>query len=309
MYKLAIIGGGPAGVAAGIYASRKLLNSILITQNIGGQSVVSSMIQNWVGTPSISGVDFAEALEEHLEAYANNTLDIHKFDKAKNIEKTENGFVIKTETHKIFEAEHLLITTGAHHKKLDVKGVEEFNQRGISYCASCDGPIFANEDVIIVGGGESGFESASELLAYAKSVTILEYEDSFQASKGTTEKILQNPKVTSITNAEVVEIKGDDYVNAIIYKDKNTQNKHEIPVKAVFSQIGMSPTTNLIKNFVDLDEKERIKIDYRTQRTSTKGIWAAGDCTDIYYHQNNIAAGDGTKALEDIYKSIYFKEK
>jgi len=304
MYKLAIIGGGPAGVAAGIYASRKNLRSILITKDIGGQSVVSSNIQNWLGSVSISGIDFADSLENHLEAYADDILDINKFDIAKDVERINEGFEITTESNKKYNAEALLIATGAHHRKLNVPGAKEFDHKGISYCASCDGPMFSGEDMAIIGGGESGFEAATQLLAYAESVTLLEYEDDFKASTRTVQKLLKNPKMKAVANAEVVEIEGDDFVNGLIYKNRETEEKHEIPVKAVFVEIGMVPTTNFAKDLVELDDMGRIKIDYRNQKTSADNIWAAGDCTDIYYHQNNIAAGDGVKALEDIYKTL-----
>ena len=303
-YKLAIIGGGPAGVAAGVYASRKPLKSILITEEIGGQSIVSSNIQNWIGTVSISGADLAKSLKGHLNAYADDVLEIHTFDKAQKIEKSYKGFTITTDEGEVFESENILVATGSQYRKLNIPGAKEFDHKGISYCASCDGPMFSGEDVAIIGGGESGFESATQLLGYANSITLLEYENNFKAKEGIVNKLTNNPKMETITNAEVTEIKGDEFVNGLVYKDRNTGEEKEISVKAVFVQIGMTPNTNFVKDLIELDEHGNIKIDCKTQKTSEPGIWAAGDCTDVLYHQNNIAAGDGVKAIEDIYKTI-----
>ena len=305
MYDLAIIGGGPAGVAAGVYASRKQLKTIFIAHEIGGQSTVSSDVQNWIGTPSVTGVDLAKMLKEHLETYAGNCVEIKEGYKADIIEKDGDGFKITTDKGDKYTAKTVLIASGAHRRKLKVPGAEEYDQKGLTYCASCDGPLFADKDVVVIGGGNAGFETAAQLLAYTKTVTMLHRSDLFRADPVTVEKVLANPKMKAIKNALTLEVKGDKMVTAIVYKDKNTDETRELAVQGIFVEIGLVPTTGYIKDLVELDEYSRVVVDARTQQTSIPGIWAAGDCTNELYHQNNIAAGDAVKAIEDIYNHLH----
>lgn len=298
MYELAIIGGGPAGVAAGVYAARKRLKTVFITESFGGQSVDSMGIENWIGTVSISGPDLAKSLETHLRAFAEGWVDIKAGVRAEGVEKTENGFRIST-GKEAFETKTILITTGSNRRKLDIKGAKEYENKGITYCASCDGPLFAGMDVAVIGGGNAGFETAAQLLSYAKSVTLLHRSGSYKADALTVEKVLAHPNMKGILNAEPIEARGEQFLKSIIYKDPS--GEHELPVSGVFVEIGLIPATEFVKDVVDLNEIGQIKIDHRTQRTNTEGIWAAGDVTDTLYHQNNIAAGDAVRALEDIY--------
>lgn len=302
MYDLAIIGGGPAGVAAGVYASRKKIRTVFITDTFGGQSIVSDGIENWIGTPVISGNDLAKSLENHLRTYAEDIIDIKTRERSQNIEKIDGGFKVTTDKGS-YETKTVLITTGSHRRKLDVPGAQEFEHKGLTYCATCDGPIFAGQDLVVVGGGNAGFESAAQLLAYAKSVTLLHRSESFRADPITVEAVLKDPKMKALTNATPTEVHGDKFVNAISYRDADG-NIQKMDVGGIFVEIGAIPTTEYAKNVVELDETNHVKIDPWTQRTSQKGIWAAGDCTNGIYHQNNIAAGDAVKALEDIYKYL-----
>ncbi|MEK7176635.1 MAG: FAD-dependent oxidoreductase, partial [Patescibacteria group bacterium] len=299
IYDLAIVGGGPAAVAAGVYASRKRIKTIFITKDFGGQSVVSDDIQNWVGTVSLSGAQLADNLKKHLEAYAEDVIDIKTNQWVNKVEKTKDGFLIKTKENN-FETKTILVATGSGRRKLSAPGVEKFENKGITYCASCDGPMFSGQDVAVIGGGNAGFETASQLLAYCPAVTLLELMDKFRADPITIEKVLKNPKMKALAGVKILEIKGDKFVKAIIYQDANGK-KIELPVGGIFVEIGMTSATDLVKGLVELDKGGRIIADPRTQRASLSGIWAAGDCTDGLYHQNNIAAGDAVKALEDIY--------
>lgn len=305
MYDLAILGGGPGAVAAGVYASRKLLKSVFIAKEIGGQSIVSADVQNWIGTPSISGQKLAEDLEKHLRAYADGYLDIKKDVTADKLEKietggVEGGFRITTSDGKSYEAKTVLITTGAYRRTLNVPGAKEFDQKGLTYCASCDGPLFSDMDVAVIGGGNAGFESAAQLLAYTKSVTLLDKATTFRADPITVEKVLAHPNMKALSGVETLEIKGDGMVTGLVYKDAAGQT-HELQVQGVFVEIGLLPSTQFAEGVVNLDDYKRVVVDPRTQRTSETGIWAAGDCTDVLYHQNNIAVGDAVKAIEDIY--------
>lgn len=306
MYDLAIIGGGPAGVAAGVYAARKQLKTVFITKDFEGQSFVSEGVENWIGTVKISGPELHESLKKHLHAYKGDIVHIHEGEIVTSVEKTGNGFVVKTPKHS-FETKTVLITSGSRRKKLDVHGAAEFENKGITYCASCDGPLFSGKDVVVVGGGNAAFESAAQLLAYCKSVTLLQRSNEFRADPITVEKVLSHPNMTAIKNTEINEIKGEKFVKSIVYTDKNSGEKIELPTGGIFMEIGSLPNTDFVKGLVDMDEYNHIKVDARTQRTSVSGIWAAGDATDGLYHQNNIAAGDAVKALEDLYLFIHAK--
>ena len=306
MYDLAIIGGGPAGVAAGVYASRKRLKTVFITKDFGGQSSVSEEIQNWVGTTKISGLDLAKNLKDHLFAYAADIVDIKEGETCENITKSESGFTVKTKKGS-YETKTILITTGSHRRKLTVPGAEEFENKGITYCASCDGPLFADQDVAIVGGGNAAFDSAAQLLAYCKSVTLLNRSDDFRADPATVKKVLSNPKMHAVTNAELVKIVGNKFVTGLTYKNSESGEMKDLAVTGIFAEIGSLPTTEFAKSILKLDEYNRVVVDPRTQMTSCEGIWAAGDCTDGMYHQNNIAAGDAVKALENLYLHLHAK--
>jgi len=303
IYDLAIIGGGPAGIAAGVYAARKKIKTIFITENFRNQSIVSDNIQNWIGTPSISGEELASKLEKHLKTYAGEIVDIKEKETVTEITKESNNFLITTDKNK-YDSKTVLIASGSVRRKLKVKGAEEFEGKGITYCATCDGPMFADMEVAVIGGGNSAFESAAQLLAYAKSVTILQRSD-FKADPVTIKKVLSDPRAHALENVDLIEIKGDKFVNGIVYKDKDNGEIKELPVSGIFVEIGANPSVEYVKNsIVGLDAQERVVVDPKTQQTSTEGIWAAGDCTDGLYHQNNIAAGDAIKALEDIYKYL-----
>jgi len=305
-YDLAIIGGGPAAVAAGVYASRKRLKTIFVTESFGGQSVVSEGIQNWIGTVSIPGAELARNLEAHLRAYAEGIVDIKTGQWVEKIEKRGEFFVVKTKTES-FESKTVFIATGSTRRKLDIPGADVFEHKGLTYCASCDGPLFADQDVAVVGGGNAAFETAAQLLAYCKSVTLLNRSDIYRADEVTVKKVLSNPKMKAIQNAIPSEVKGSKFVTGFVYEDAKTKEKIELPVSGIFVEIGLLPSTGFLAGLVDLDKTNHVVVDPRTQMTSVEGIWAAGDCTDGLYHQNNIAAGDAVKALEDIYLYIHAK--
>jgi alkyl hydroperoxide reductase subunit F len=309
MYDLIIIGGGPAGTAAAVYASRKKLNTLLITSEWGGQSIVSEKIYNWIGTTEIPGNVLAENFKKHVFANTGEgqTLEVLEATKVSDIEKKEENFLIKTESGKEFFTKTILITTGSARRKLEVKNADRLEHQGLTYCASCDGPLYQGEDVVVVGGGNAGFESTAQLMAYCKSVTLLNRSDKFRADEITVEKVLKNENVKAVKNVEILEITGDKFVDGIIYRDKNTNETTTLKVAGIFVEIGQIPNTDYVKNLIKLDEIGRIKIDPKTQKTELPGIWAAGDCTDVLYHQNNIAAGDAVRALEDIY--LFLKAK
>ena len=305
-YDLVIIGGGPAGVSAGVYAARKRLKTLLIAPEFGGQSVVSEGIENWIGTVKISGPDLAKALREHLLAYAGESVTVKEGEAVNDIKKSGDSFIVITETGS-YETKTILIATGSTRRKLEIPGAVEFDNKGLTYCASCDGPLFADQDVVVIGGGNAAFETAAQLLAYCKSVTLLNRTENIRADEVTVSKLKKNPKFKIVTNAIPSEIKGQGFVESIVYEDSVTKEEYEIKAPGIFVEIGLIPTTYFAKNVVELNKIGQIPTDPRTQQTKVLGIWAAGDCTDGLYHQNNIASGDAVKALEDIYRTLHTK--
>ena len=307
MHDLIIIGGGPAGTAAGVYASRKQLNTLFVTKEWGGQSTVSPDIQNWIGTPSIPGDKLAQDLENHLRTYAGDFVTIKDNTLVSKIEQKDGGFLVSFEGGDTAEARAVLVASGSKRRRLGVPGAEEFEHKGLTYCATCDGPLFSGKDVVVVGGGNAGFETAAQLLAYTNSVTLLHRGDQFKADPVTVEKVLANEKMTGIINAQTLEVLGENFVTGIKYKVGEDGEEQTKEVGGIFVEVGMMPNTEFVADLIKLDDYKRIEIDPWTQQTSLPGLWAAGDCTNVRYHQNNISAGDAVCALEDIY--LHLKAK
>jgi alkyl hydroperoxide reductase subunit F len=321
-YELLIIGGGPAGVAAGVYASRKQLKTLFVTESFEGQSAVSEGIENWIGTIKISGADLAKSLENHLKAYAGEIVDIKTHCRVTSISKHKdytdlaplfNISITDSFTGEITESivKNILIATGSTRRKLDAKNADIYEHKGLTYCATCDGPVFSGQDVAVLGGGNAAFESAAQLAAYCKTVTIINRSETFRADPVTVEKVSAKENVKIIKGVKVNEIIGEKFVKGLIYSragadanDTANSEPQTLNVSGIFVEIGLLPNTTFVKDVVELDAYGKIIIDPRTQRTKTAGIWAAGDCTDGLYHQNNIAAGDAVKALEDIYVAV-----
>jgi alkyl hydroperoxide reductase subunit F len=304
LYDLIIIGGGPAGAAAAVYAARKQLKTAMVAKEWGGQSIVSDDIQNWIGTPHISGSGLAEALKAHVLEYKGDFLTTFEGKAVTTISGKDGDFTVTLEDGIKVHSKTVLIGTGSARRKLDIPGATEYENKGITYCASCDGPLFGGMDVVVVGGGNAGFESAAQLLAYCKSVTLLS-RSTPRADEITVQKLQTKPNFKLVIGASPLKIEGSTFVESITYTDTLTGNEVKLPASAVFVEIGQIPATNFVQGFVDINEVGSIKIDPRTQETSVKGIWAAGDCTDVLYHQNNIAAGDAVRALEDIYLHLH----
>lgn len=301
MSDLIIIGGGPAGIAAAIYSARKHLSTILITDEVGGQSTVSEGIENWIGTAKISGSELAKSLMSHLEAVKGDRVMVVMGDRVTALAKNGNGFSVTTKSGATHSASAILVASGASRRKLTIPGADLFENKGVTYCASCDGPLFGGADVAVIGGGNAGFETALQLLAYAKSVTLIHRHKEVKADPVTVEKARAHPNMRIITNAEPTAVLGETFVKGLKYVDKETNEEHELAVSGVFVEAGVMPNTDFVSGVLTFDPYGRIVVDPRSQRTSIEGIWAAGDCTDELYHQNNIAAGDGVKAVEDLY--------
>ena len=299
MYELIIIGGGPGGVAAGVYAARKKIKTVLIADSFGGQSFTSADIQNWIGTKSISGYDLAQALESHLRAQEG--IEIVGDDRAVAIAKNTSGnFEVKTEKGKTFETKFILLASGSRRRKLGIPGEKELDGKGVVYCATCDAPIFAGKDVAVVGGGNAGLEAVIDLFPFAARIYLLERGEQLKGDQVTQEKIKGNEKVQIITMAEMTEILGSEFVTGLKYKDAKDGSQKELAVGGVFVEIGAIPNSDFAKGLVELNPFGEVVVDHKTQQSSCKGIWAVGDVSDVRYKQNNISAGDAVKAVLNI---------
>ncbi len=303
MYDLIIIGGGPAGASAAVYSARKQLKTLLITKDFGGQSINSVGIENWIGEIKISGLELAKKLENHVNAFAGEYLEIKKNEEVLKIEKNDKTFIVSTKKGS-YNTKTILITSGSNRRKLPALNADKFEHKGLTYCATCDGPMFQNKIVAVVGGGNSAIESAMQLLSYTEKVCLIHRKDSFRADPISVEAIKANPKLEIIYNSEITEILGENMVNGIKIKNVLDGSEKIMEIDGIFVEIGAVPTTNFLNNLVESESDNTIKIDPWTQKTSEPGIWAAGDVTNIKYHQNNIASGDAVRAIEDIYVFI-----
>lgn len=304
MYDLIIVGAGPGGVSAGIYAARKKIKTLLLTDSFGGQSAVSGDVQNWIGTKSISGYDLAKSLEEHLRAQKD--IEIIDDDLVASVQKLGNagGFSVATRNGKTYETKFLLLASGSRRRKLGVPGEKEFDGKGVVYCSTCDAPLFGEKTVAVVGGGNSAFESVMDLIPYAAKIYLLVRSEVLRGDPISQDKVKSSPKVEIIMNAVVEAVVGKEVVIGIRYKDVKTGETKELPLDGVFVEIGLVPNSEFVKDLVERDERGDVRIDAKTQATSCPGIWAVGDVTDGLYRQNNISAGDAVKAVLNIYDHI-----
>jgi NADH-dependent peroxiredoxin subunit F len=307
MYDLVIVGGGPGGVAAGIYAARKKMKTVLVTDSFGGQSLNSAGIENWIGTKVISGFDLAKALEEHLRTQPD--LEIVDGDMVVNIEKKDlgipdGGFLVTTKNGKTFEAKYVLITAGSRRKRLGVPGEDAFDGKGVVFCTTCDAPLFGGKTVAVVGGGNSALESVLDLIPYASKIYLLVRSDVLRGDPVSQEKVKSHPQVQILWNSVIDEIRGDKFVTGIRYKDVKSGDEKELALDGVFVEVGLMPNSDFVKGLLEIEQYGHIHVDHQTQATSCPGIWAAGDVTDGLYQQNNISVGDSIKAVLNIYDKV-----
>ncbi len=306
MYDLIIIGGGPAGVAAGIYASRKKINALLVTKFFGGEWISSDKIENFIGFKAISGLDLAKTLEEQLRSQP-EPIAVKDGITVSSIKKIEGGFEVADSGENTYQAKNILLALGSGYKKLDVPGGKEFEGKGIFYCSTCDAPLMKGKNVAVIGAGNSGLEAAIDLLPYASEINILQYNDVIKGDAIYQEKLKADPKVKIITNAVTKEVLGSDFVSGLKYTDANTNEEKTLEVSGVFVEIGYKPNTDLIKGLVKLDERGHIIVDHKTFQSSEKGIWAAGDMADGLYNQFTTAMGDAVNAVLNIYETLKVK--
>lgn len=318
MYDLIIIGGGSAGITAGIYAARQEIKTLLITKDFGGQMARKAVaIENYPGFKEISGQELIQKFKEHLEKFK---IDIER-DSVTKVEKTDENFKILTEGKKQFEARAVIITSGADPRPLEVSGEKEFIGKGVSYCAVCDGPLFKGKTVAVIGGGNAGFEAALFLGDFAKKIYILEYGAEVKADRINQEKAKKTGKIEVITSAALKEIRGrhpptthpcqtraPKFVKSIVYQDLNSKEDRVLKVRGVFVEIGSRPATFFVKDLVRfnhlINRLDEVEINPRTCETITPGLFAAGDASDVKFKQIVIAAGEGAKAALSAFKYL-----
>lgn len=307
LYDLIIIGAGPAGTAAGIYASRQKLNILIISKDIGGQVAKKAVdIENYPGFAKISGPDLTKIFEEQLKE---NDIKI-ELDEVLKIEKKDlpaqagKKFIVSTKYGKIYESLAVIIATGSDPRPLEVEGEKEFIGKGVSYCALCDGPCFKDKTVAVIGGGNCGFESALFLSNYVKKIYILEYGSQVSADKENQELVLKTKKAEIIANAKVLKIKGNNFVNSLVYQNIKNNKENILNIDGIFVEIGYSPATAFVKDLVDFSERDEIITDLETYQTKTSGLFASGDCNKGKYKQIIVAAGEGAKAALAAYEYI-----
>jgi alkyl hydroperoxide reductase subunit F len=298
MYDLIILGGGPAGTAAGVYAARKKIKTLLIAENFGGQAVIAAEIKNFIGFKSISGMEMAKRLEEHLRDQEG--IEIKNGRKAVSIIKRDNLFIVKTAQDETFSAKTLLLALGSSPKKLKVEGETKFEGKGVFYCSTCDAPLMKNKTAAVIGGGNSGFYAVMDLLPCSSKIYVLEYGNSFRADPVYIDKAKQSGKVEFITMAAVKEIFGDNFVKGLKYQARNSGEIKELNLDGVFVSIGYQANSGLVKDLAEINQNGKVVVDCKTQKTTCEGLWAAGDISDVLYNQINIAIGDAVKAVLNI---------
>jgi alkyl hydroperoxide reductase subunit F len=302
MYDCIIVGGGPGGVAAGVYAARKQMKVLFITENFLSQSTVSASIENWIGTITIPGWEFGQALEQHLRAQEG--LEIQTGERATGLaERPAGGFCLTTNKGE-YETQTLIIATGGRHRHLDVPGEEKFIGKGVVFCSTCDAPFFKQRKVAVVGSGNSALEAVEDLLPYASEIVLVVRGSELKGDKVTQEKILASAKVKVVYEAVTQAILGEEKVVGLRYHDKAADQEKEIALDGVFVEIGMVPNTEFVKDVLELNERGEIILDTRWATTSKPGIFATGDATDAPYKQNNISAGLGVTAALAAYDFV-----
>jgi len=299
VYDVVIIGAGPAGLTAAIYCVRSGLRVQVIGKTVGGQIAEASLVENYPGLKAVSGFELAKRIAEQAESLGIDVL----MDEVVGVEQVGDAFIIKTAASGDFKCRAVILAIGAEPSRLGIKGEEEFRGRGVSYCATCDGPLFKGKDVAVVGGGNSALDAALYLSSLAKTVYLIHRRSEFRAVKALVDKVVERGNIVRVLKRVPIEIGGSRFVEWIKVKNVETGEVEELRVNGVFIEIGRSVKSDFLKGFVDLDDEGQIIVDSLC-RTSRKGVFAAGDATNVPYKQAVIAAGDGAKAALSAYEYL-----
>ncbi|MCH4246492.1 MAG: alkyl hydroperoxide reductase subunit F [Acinetobacter populi] len=297
-FDVLIIGGGPAGGTAAIYAARKGIKTGIVAERFGGQVMDTMDIENFTTIQKTVGPKFGEDLEAHVRAYGVDIMNLQKVNKITGADQTANGLVeLELENGAKLESKAVILSTGARWRKMGVPGEVEYATRGVAYCPHCDGPLFKGKRVAVIGGGNSGVEAAIDLAGIVEHVTLFEFDTKLRADQVLQDKLHSLPNTTVIMNALSTEVVGDgSQVTGLKYKDRATDEEHLVELAGIFVQIGLLPNTDFLKDSaVELTNRGEIVINERNE-TNVQGVFAAGDCTTVPYKQIIIATGEGAKA-------------
>ena len=297
MYDLIIIGGGPAGMTAAVYAARKILDTLIITENFGGQPIETQEIENYMGYLDISGLELMNRFEEQMKKYQIKD----RLALVLGLAKMEDGFIVDTNRGE-YHAKALIIASGKHPRVLNIPGEKEFSGKGISYCTTCDGPLYAAQPVAVIGGGNSAVQTAEEMADIASKVYLIARKE-LTADEMTVAKLKKKDNVEIWSGYDTTEIQGDKFVKSLIIRNAQTEETTELAVKGLFIEIGLIPNSDFAAGFVKLNDKKEIVVDSYGQ-TNIPGVFAAGDVTDIPKKQIVIAAGEGAKAAMSAYEYL-----
>jgi len=300
IYDVVIVGAGPAGLTAAIYTSRRAMKTLVISKDIGGQISLTDDVENYPGFESIEGL----ALAQKFQAQAAKTGVEFLFEEASHIEKKgEQEFTVKTVSKKIIKTKTIILAFGLTSRNLDVPGEKELTGKGVTYCATCDGPLYKDKTVVVVGGGNSALDATEYMSKLAKQVYMLIRKDKFRGEQILADKVRAAENVEIIFNASAIEVKGKDRVEALVYKTTDNQ-MNEIQTDGVFIEIGNIASTKWLENLgLELTDRREINITVDNE-TNVKGIFAAGDITEITYKQAVISAGEGCKAALQAYRYL-----
>src|SRR5574343_540691 len=295
-YEVLIVGGGPAGAAAAVYAARKGIRTGIAAERFGGQVNDTLAIENFISVTETDGPKFALALEQHVKAYDVDIMNLQRAEKL--VPASQPGGLIEVHLANggVLKSRSVILSTGARWRNVNVPGEAEYKNKGVAYCPHCDGPLFKGKRTAVIGGGNSGIEAAIDLAGIVEHVTVIEFAEQLKADAVLVNKLHSLPNVTVHTNAQTTEITGDgSKVNGIRYKDRATGTEHHVALEGVFVQIGLVPNTEWLKGTVELSKFGEIVVDAKGH-TNVPGVFAAGDCTTVPYKQIIIAAGEGSKA-------------
>jgi len=290
MYDAIIVGAGPAGLTAALYTGRKKMKTLIISSDLGGQVNLTEHIENYPGVNPQPGFQLIQKFEENAKSFGAEFF----FGKVTKIEKKDKIFYITT-NKKTYQSKTLILAFGRVSRKLGISGEEKFFGKGISTCAICDAPFFKDKTVAVIGGGNSALDAALELTKFTKKIYLIHRREEFRGDELVLDKVRQNKKIEPILNSIPLEIKGNDFIQAILIKNLKTKDQKEIPLNGIFLEIGYEVDNHLVKDLVKTNKKNEIIIDNKCQ-TSQPGIFAAGDVTDTPFKQVVIAAGEGAKA-------------
>lgn len=290
-FDVLVVGGGPAGASAAIYAARKGIRTGIVADRFGGQILDTASIENFISVPRTEGPKLAANLEEHVKEYDVDVMDLQR---AKRLEK-KDLIEIELENGAVLKSKSVILSTGARWRDIGVPGEAEFRNKGVAYCPHCDGPLFEGKDIAVVGGGNSGVEAAIDLAGIVKHVTVLEFSSELKADAVLQERLHSLPNVTVVKNAQTKEITGTDSVNGVTYIDRETNEEHQIEVSGIFIQIGLVPNTDWLGDSVERNKFGEIIVDKRGA-TNIPGVFAAGDCSDSAHKQIIISMGSGATA-------------